>query len=738
MKPLYMKIALPVIFLLVTVLLPGYSSAQSIQEKRADKFYESYAYSKAVEIYENLHQEDSKNEKYIQRLAYSYNKMLNYKKALHYYSQLVQLEQHQPVDYFEYAQLLRIDGRTAEAKTWLEKYMVKSPGDQRAKKQLESINQAKEPKSAIENISTKNLDGNTKFLDMCIAYYKDQLVYSSAKDTFSMIRNTYDWNNQAFMDLYATSPGAMPTGKDSRSVFETVNSRFHEGPVSFTSDFNTMYFTRNNYFNGHVTTMPDGTNNLKIFISDFNGKEWKNVRGLSFNSDRYSVGHPALSPDNQTLYFISDMPGGYGETDIYKSEWTGSSWGTPLNLGESVNTSGKEMFTYVDKEGVLYFASNGHPGNGGLDVFAAKKDATGKYQIVNLVSPINTPYDDFGLVVNSDSLTGYFTSNRTGGKGDDDNYSFVVNRIELRVLVYDDLSKLILPGSKVALMAEDGKVIESKTADKDGSAEFSVKPREKYQLLAENTSYLPEVKAIQIKGSLFDFMQQEDIFLKQGFPYLTIEVIDKESGLIIPNAVLDISEGKYDENELEDNNGVIRMKLNESTDYTFYATAEEYFDNTVKFSSVDKLPGEYSLTIELEKLSAGKQFVLDDLYYDLNKYNIRPDAAIVLDRLVKILEDNPEIRIEIGSHTDSRATVEYNQRLSQNRSESVVAYLVGKGIVPSRLVAKGYGESQLINHCADGVDCPEVDHQANRRTVIEILNPEIRRVKRGTKNVYYF
>jgi len=396
------------------------------------------------------------------------------------------------------------------------------------------------------------------------------------------------------------------------------------------------------------------------------------------------------------------------------------------------------MFTYIDKEGVLYFSSDGHPGNGGLDIFAAKQDKSGKYQVVNVVSPINSPYDDFGLVINNDSLTGYFTSNRSEGKGDDDIYSFIINKIDLRILVFDDRTKSLLPGSKVSLMTDKAKLIDTKIADLNGAVEFSVKPKTKYQVIAENTTFTPETKDIQIKGSLFDFMQQEDIYLKQAYPYLTIEVIDKESGLIIPKALVDISEGKYDEAELEDNNGIIKMRLNESTDYTFYATAEEYFDNTAKFSSVGKGPGEYSMTIELEKLSAGKQFTLDDLYYDLDKYNIRPDAAIVLDKLANILIDNPEVRIEIGSHTDSRATAVYNMKLSQNRSESVVAYLISKGIAKSRLVAKGYGETQLINLCADGVDCPEVDHQANRRTVIEILNQEIRRVKRGTKNVYYF
>jgi len=208
--------------------------------------------------------------------------------------------------------------------------------------------------------------------------------------------------------------------------------------------------------------------------------------------------------------------------------------------------------------------------------------------------------------------------------------------------------------------------------------------------------------------------------------------------LIVPTALVDISEGKYDESELQDENGIIRMKMNNATDYTFYTTDEGYFPSTVNYTSVGKEPGEYALTIELEKLSTGKQFVLDDLFYDLNKSNIRADAALVLDNLAQILIENPEVRIEIGSHTDSRSAADYNMKLSQRRSESVMAYLVGKGIAASRLVAKGYGESQLINRCADGVDCPEEEHQVNRRTVIEILNTDIRKVKRGTRNVYYF
>lgn len=720
------------------MIISGTVSAQSAQERKADQLYDDFAYSKAVEVYELLHKEDASNSKYIQRLAYSYDKMLAYKKALVYYALLVKTDINKPEDFYEYAQLLRIDGNFTDSKTWLEKYMVSFPGDQRAKSQLENINQLLKLKSDSEKITFKNLSGNTRFTDMCPTFYKDGFIYSSAKDSFSMVRNNFDWSNQPFLDLYVTEPGATDNTPEDKVFSKELNSRFHEGPVCFTSDFNTIYFTRNSFINGKVGRTPQGVNNLKIFIAEYDGKEWKSIRGLRFNSDQYSVGHPALSPDNKTLYFVSDMPGGLGETDIYKSEWENGTWGKPLNLGATINTKGKEMFPSVDKDGILYFASNGLPGLGGLDIFAAKADANGNYMVVNLGEPLNSQYDDFGYVVNMETLSGYFSSNRPGGKGADDNYAFAVNEIDLKVLSFDDHSRLILPGAKIELRGEDGKVLDSQVADMNGVANFTVKPGSKYQLVAENASYVPETKDIKIQGTMFNFEQEDSIFMKQSYPYLTIEIIDKETGLIIPNALLDISEGKYDEDELEDNNGIIKMKLNAATDYTFYATSEEYFDKTVKYSSKDKTPGEYSMTIELEKLSTGKQFTLDDLYYDYNKYNIRPDAALVLDKLVKILADNPEIRIEIGSHTDSRGAADYNLKLSQNRSESVVDYLVSKGITRNRLEAKGYGEAQLINKCADGVDCTEAEHQVNRRTVIEILNTNIRRVKRGSKNVYYF
>lgn len=733
-----MKRAIFISTFLFMILIPVLSSGQSFQEKKADLLYENMAYYKAVSIYESLYKKYPQNGKYIQRLAYCYDKMNNYKKALLYYSYLMQIDIRRIEDYYEYAQLLRIDGNLEESKKWLEKYILLAPDDKRAINQYDKLNELISLKNEVKKIEIADVAGNTRYIEMCPAYYKDMIVYSSAKDSFSMIRNKFQWNYEPFLNLFVTKSYPKNDFKRSTDFSAKLNSRVHEGPACFTSDFKTMYFTRNSRVDGKGEKTANGTNNLKIFISSFDGKNWSDAREFPYNSNVYSVGHPALSPDDKSLYFVSDMPGGFGETDIYKSELINGSWSKPVNLGATINTKGKEMFPYVDKKGILYFSSDGLPGIAGLDIYAAKEEENGKYLVTNLGEPLNSKYDDFGFIINTDSLKGYFTSNRPGGAGDDDIYSFSVSAIDLEVKSLRADNREILPGSKIYLISETGAVITSSLSDQNGMAEFGIKPGVKYKLSAENGSFVADVQEVGVSTQVIGLQQNEEILLKQGFLYLTIEVLDKETGLIIPNALVDISEGEYDHATVEDKNGMVRMKMNNSMNYTFYATADNYFGNTVKYSSFDKAPGNYSLTIELEKLSTGKQIALEDLFYDLNKWNIRPDAALVLDKLAQILTENPNVKIEIGSHTDSRGTAETNMKLSQRRSESVLAYLVKKGIAPTRLVAKGYGESQLINKCADGVNCTEDEHQENRRTVIEILNKDIRKVKRGNRNVYYF
>lgn len=735
------KINPTIVFLLFLGLLLGATirlPAQKNQEKKAFEAFSNFEYSKAIELYRALEMSKPGNADYIGHLARAYYQLRNYQKALDYYSQLIQKADYSDEDLYRFVQLLRISGNDTDAKIWLERYLIRVPGDMTARRQLDNLKLLPELRSERKTIDIVNLPVNTRFPDICPVFFSDRIVYASAKDSFSLVRNNFAWNNQPFLDLFEIEAGPQPDLNTDKRLSGAVNSRVHEGPVTFTGDFSTMYFTRNNFRKGKLGRTPSGVANLKIYLADFSGKEWTNIRGFPYNSNDYSVGHAALSPDQQTLYFISDMPGGYGETDLYKSEWQNGSWGKPVNLGGDVNTGGKEMFPYVDKSGVLYFASDGLPGLGGLDIFAAKEESNGRYTVGNLGAPLNSAFDDFGYVVNTDSLNGYFSSNRPGGKGDDDNYFFAVKAIDLKVSAFDDQTRAPLAEVVITLKNSGGDVIRSAVSDSAGKAGFRLVPGASYVVEVEKKPYVAETKELVFQEIPPDFETGEDFYLKQAASYLTLEVLDKETGLTIANALVDVSQGKYNESELEDDKGVIHMKVYTENEYTFLVTAEEYFDQTVKFSTIGKPPGNYSLAVELDKIESGKQFVLEDLHYELNKWDISSESAVALDKLARILTDNPQVRIEIGSHTDSRGSAVYNLKLSQNRSEAVKNYLVSKGISPDRLVAKGYGESQLINECPDGVDCPEEEQAANRRTVIEILNSDIQKIKRGTKDIYYF
>jgi outer membrane protein OmpA-like peptidoglycan-associated protein len=711
--------------LLVFVLLPGMVSAQFMLEKRADSMFDNLLYSKASSVYESLYKRDPQNGKYIQRLAYCYDKMLNYKKALLYYSYLVQIDERQPIDYYQYAQLLRIEGRIEDARQWLGKYVQLVPDDKRAINQYHQLVEFIALKERIGNIEIREVKGNTHFTDMCPSFYNDKLVFSSSRDSFSMVRNEFKWNGQPFLKLYVSDVHA--DLNRSSKFSRRLDTRVHEGPVCFSSDNNTIYYTSNSTTLGRNIRSSRRINNLKIFISTYDGSAWSEPQNFIYNSDEYSVGHPALSPDNKTLYFISDMPGGLGKTDLYKSELVMGQWSKPENLGPSINTEGKEMFPYVDKDGTLFFSSDGRPGMGCLDIYAASADENGNYMVVSFGAPLNSNYDDFGLIVKSDSLSGYFTSNRPGGAGDDDIYSFAVKEIDLKVTSRKESNHQILPNTKIYLKGEDGQIITSTMTDQQGLAEFSVKPRGQFVITAENDTYVSDMKPVNVSGRLLGLEQKEEVLLRQSFPFLTIKVIAQESGMVIPTAIVEVAKGNYDESVLDNGIGLTRFKMDNSTDYTFNITAEGYLSSQINYSSQGLKPGDYSLTVELQRLTEGMHFALENIYYDLNKSNIREDAMPILDNLALMLLENPDINIEIGSHTDCRADSTYNMELSKRRSESVTSYLIRKGVSPDRLVAKGFGETQLVNQCADGVNCPEEAHQANRRTVIavrEIKEPE--------------
>ena len=442
------------------------------------------------------------------------------------------------------------------------------------------------------------------------------------------------------------------TWMDPKLLSGDVNGPFHEGPASFTSDGNTVFFTRSNYYKRKMDVNEKMENNLKIFKATLIDGKWKNLEELPFNSDDYSVAHPTLSPDEKTLYFASNMPGTIGQSDIYRvSINEDGTYGTPENLGKVINTEGRETFPYITEKNELYYASDGHPGLGGMDVFVSKARQDGSFkEVLNVGEPLNSPKDDFGLLINTVSKIGYVTSNRDGGLGGDDIYKVKENKpIEypceqfLSGSVSDLETRELIANAKVSLFDSSYKLLKSATTDDKGIFDFGeVDCDTKYYLKTEKAEY---------------------------------------------------------------NTDEVSTTIADNTGKTFVP-----------------------ITIEktLKKVTVGddiaKAFGIKIIYFDLNKSDIRPDAAIELSKILDVMMQNPMIKIDIRSHTDSRDTAAYNEKLSERRAASTKAWLIQNGIKAARLTAKGYGESQLVNKCADGVACTEEEHQANRRSEFVIVS----------------
>ncbi|MBP7397417.1 MAG: PD40 domain-containing protein [Flavobacterium sp.] len=620
--------------------------AQKAKIAAADKKYNSYAYIDAIQTYERLAEKGYQSVEMFEKLGNAYYFNSDFEKAVQSYEKLYQLQSELAPEYFyRYAQSLKATGKEKEAATILAKFENKSSDDSRSKRLKNNTDYLEDIKANVGIYTIENAGINSKYSDYGSAIVDNKLIFTSARDTGGVGQRKHAWTGEHFTNLYAAGVNGELIPSNPVRYDANVNSKFHEATPVFTKDGNTMYFTRNNYLDGKKGKDANKVTLLKIYKATLVNNRWTNVTELPFNSNNFSTAHPALSPDEQTLYFVSDRPGTIGQSDLYKVAINSNgTYGEPINLGVEINTEGRETFPFVTKDNQLYFASDGHPGLGGLDVFTTKINNDGSFgEVENDGAEVNSPKDDFGYYRDSEINKGFFSSNRDGGLGSDDIYRFTSKdkcKQILKGIVTDSATGETLAGVQLILLNKQYKVIAETTSDALGYYAFDVNCRKTYHIRANKKDYT-----------------------------------SKETKLRTP-----------------------------------------------------EVTGETKLDIQLESTicrvavgdDLGKCFGIKMIYFDLDKSNIRKEAALDLAKILDVLIQNPTIKLDIRSHTDCRQTAKYNMALSDRRAKATIAWLVSKGIDSSRLTGRGYGESQLINDCGceptNASNCTEEQHQMNRRS----------------------
>lgn len=609
--------------------------AQTSKLNSADKKYEKYSYIDAIEIYEKVAEKGHKSTDLFKKLGNSYYFNGELDKSAKWYKELFALnETVEPEYYFRYAQSLKSIEDYENANKYLDLFN-KNTTDSRGKEFAKNKNYLATIEENSGKYTLKKTDINSEYMDYGVSYFGNKIVFTSSRTEGAIYSKVHDWTNQNYTDLYVSTLDENNKIGTPENFSKTINTKYNESSPVFTKDGKTIYFTRNNYLKKKGKD-DDKTTWIKIYKATFSDNEWGNIIELPFNNDNYSVGHPSLSTDEKTLYFSSDMPGGYGGADIYKVSINGNnSYGNPENLGPIINTEGRESFPFISHDNILYFASDGHLGLGGLDVFESKIINNKFTKPENLAKPINSPKDDFSFIINNNN-SGFLSSNRDGGIGFDDIYTFTVCNQKITGFITDLDTKELLPNSKVTLFDEDMNQLEETTSDENANYSFNIDCNKKYYVRA---------------------IKEEYDAAEKSFPP------QQESGITELNI------------ELERN----VFPIEEGTDLA-------------------------------------KIFNISIIYFDLDKWDIRPSAEKDLQKIIEVMKEYPNIHVSIRSHTDSRQTHKYNELLSDRRAKSTMEYIIQNGIDRKRLTSKGYGETQLINKCADGVKCSEAEHQQNRRS----------------------
>ncbi len=685
----------------------------------------------AVEAYAKSY-EKTGNVDALKRAAFLATKTNDGQTSLDLFSKLYLTRAKDPDIEYGYGLALLRSQKYDEAKRLFKQYLRYKPESRIARNKLRSADFAKKAIANPTRFEVVPLSVNSAENDFSPVITPDGLVFTSSRKKAGISRPFYSWDQQGTTWIFKAATDSILSNEV--KVFDKgLNFEGNNGPITFNSDFN-LAITAHNH--------PDAANlswNKDIpvdYMALFEHKRLKNGKWsegdlIFFSKKEYNCMHPALYPDGSKMIFASDMPGGLGGMDLYLSQRIGQTWSEPMNLGPGINTEGNEVFPFLQGDSILYFSSDGLVGLGDLDVFNSRIKGELFTTPTNMGFPINSSFDDFGFWIAAGSETGYVSSNRPGGVGGDDVYRFRELNCNIKGLILDSLTFEPIARAKVKLDDNNGGEVFNLITNDLGEFEVKLNPVSNYDMVVNATGYstrrtvygcrMKNLESGRSANSRYNIMTE---MVKGRSIIMKGLVRDAETKLIIEAASVltqDVVNQNQD-NFITDANGRFEFTADNLNKVVFTASKEGYLTNTqmINFGS-STFRADSVIVIDLERLRFDKRINIEPIYYDLDKWEIRPDAAAKLDRLIKVMNDNPTIRVEMGSHTDSRATGPYNEKLSEQRATAAIDYLVARGIERFRLTYKYYGESQLIEPCPDGVPCTEEQHQRNRRTEFKVV-----------------
>ena len=634
--------------LLIVLLISSISFSQKSKVEKANKEFNKYSYIDAREIYLKVIEDGYSSAEIYKKLGDTYYYNSEYKSASKWYSSLIS---EFPGDvesdyYYRAAQSLKSVGNYKESDRLMDLYISKGGTGYIADNYKNNPDYLKSIAEDARDFSVDKTTINTAFSDFGPSFYMNKIVFASNTERADGVK-TLSWNGLPYLDLYEADVDENGNLSNVMELGGNVNTEYNESSTAFTKDGKTLFFTRNNYFEGKKGRDENKTIRIKLYKATKGSDSlWGNIEEMPFNSEEFSVAHPTLSVDEKRLYFASDMPGTLGMSDLwYVDILEDKTYGTPVNLGASINTEGRESFPFISNKNKLYFSTDGRAGLGGLDVFVAPLNDDGSVSdsITNLGEPANSGNDDFGFIINEETRIGYVSSNRDGDRGSVDDDIYLIKErcvVVISGLVTDIDTGALLPGASVSLLDGDNTLVDTIIAGTDAHYSFSADCDTQYSVRGTKSQYAPKEELVKTPS--------------------------KSGNIEVP----------------------LRLKL------------------------IDPCPPN----------DLGCRLTLQPIYFDFDRFNIRPDAEIELAKILAAMREYPQLIIHIESHTDSRGEDVYNEILSEKRAQSTLNWLVDQGVDRERLSAKGYGETQHINECSNGVKCTEEEHQLNRRSMFIIQN----------------